>query len=115
MQKKILIATVRIDDFERLEEILKPFLDGGGEILFVQSRQEALVLAKELKPQLLLVDQSLVGNKKEWAQSALVLIGEKEHATAGPDYLERPLQADQVLERCRKVLGMTTPQHPPAM
>ena len=68
MQQKILVATEHKDDLEQLEEILSDFLERGGELLFAKKREEAIKLMKQAKPQILFLDNALVGNSDDWVE-----------------------------------------------
>ena len=119
MRNKILIVDSHERDRKELEQILLGIIKDGGELFFSSSRGEALeILAKE-HPQLVFLDAALIGKDEDvWVKTGayIVLICSKDRPQErSEDFVVKPFDADQVLEKCQGVLDLDhlAPQMPP--
>ena len=117
MQRKILVATANQQEAEQIEEILTEFLEKGGELLWAKKRDEALRLLKESKPQILFLDNALVGKSDEWlvGNTQIILIRNiEDNAMHGEDFVDRPLKKEQVMAKCHATFeSLTVARLPP--
>lgn len=96
MRNKILIVDANPQDKEKLEQILQGIVEEGGELIFVDKKEEGLAILHKEHPQLLFLDDPLYGEKKIWEhQGTSILLMSEVNA----------LSASQVLEKCRTVLN----------
>ncbi len=108
MQNKILIIDADPKDRQKLEEILQEVVQNGGEILFADKREEGLALLSKEHPKLVFLDTNLVGeNENEWVKEGVHIVvmrrsDEKEQRSE--DFVLKPLQRRQILEKCQTVL-----------
>lgn len=119
MRNKILIVDTHEKDRKELEQILQGIVKDGGELFFASSRREALKILKKEHPQLVFLDVALLGKDEDlWVKTgaSIVLICSKDRLQEqGEDFIVKPFDADQVLEKCQGVLDLDhlAPQIPP--
>ena len=119
MRNKILIVDKNKKDRDELEQILQKVVEVGGELFFTSSCDEALKIIAHEHPQLVFLDLSLVGKDEEvWVKddASIVLICPKDdYQERGEDFIVKPFDPDQVLEKCQGVLDLDhlAPQMPP--
>lgn len=118
MRNKILIIDANPHERHELEQILQEVVDEGGEIIFAEKRAEGLALIKKEHPQLVFLDNHLIGeNEDEWIEKGvhIVVMREKdEPSQKSEDFILKPLKSHQVLEKCRAALRKEpAPQLPP--
>jgi DNA-binding response OmpR family regulator len=125
MTKRILIVDDERHIRTLLESALEPLLDLGVEVAVAQSGHEALGAASERSPDLALIDANLSGiSGYELCRRLLelptatppyvILLGEKGNVADGPraaeagadDFILKPFDPDDVLERVSKILGL---------
>ena len=118
MRNKILIVDKNKKDRDQLEQILQKVVEVGGELLFAVSREEALKVIARERPQLVFLEISLLGEEEGWSatEGSIVLICKKgDLQERSEDFIVKPFEPDQVLEKCHGVLDLDhlAPQMPP--
>ena len=119
MRNKILIVDSHKKDRRELEQIFQGIVRNGGELFFASCRGEALEILTKEHPQLVFLDIALVGKDEEvWVKTGayIVLICSKDRLQErSEDFIVKPFDADQVLEKCQGVLDLDhlSPQMPP--
>ncbi len=118
MRNKILIIEPNQEDQERLEEILQGVVENGGELFFSPDRTSGLELLHKEQPQLVFLESSLVGEKEdEWIHDGVHIVlmryeGELEQKSE--DFVLKPFQETQILEKCQAALSsLEAPPIPP--
>ena len=125
MSKKVLIADDQPDSRRLLQDILARFTMVGVETIVARDGREAMSLAEQHKPDLILLDVMMphhdgfevckwVKHHPDLANSYVIMVlakiqpeDRKAAALAGADeYLTKPYDANAVIERMQKVLGV---------
>lgn len=125
MPKRILIVDHQRHLRTLLESALEPLLDAGVEIASVDSGASALEAAEERAPNLVLVDVALPGmsatelcrqlRQMEANPSACIIMmctqGQQDdlelwQAAGADDFLFKPFDPDQVVDRLSRILGI---------
>jgi DNA-binding NtrC family response regulator len=106
VRNKILIVDANMQDREQLEQILQEIVEEGGELFFVDKREDGLAILKKEHPQLVFLENSFLGDdEKAWIQEGVHLVFMHEI---------KPFETTKVLEKCRSVLHkMPAVQIPP--
>lgn len=118
MRNKVLIVDSNPKECQQLEQILQEVVEDGGELFFADKREDGLAIIANEHPQLVFLDNRLVGdNEDEWVEEGVhvvVMRDRHEPHQKSEDFVLKPLKPHQVLEKCRGVLKKEpAPQIPP--
>jgi len=110
MHKKILIVTSDRQEKEKIETIFEEMMEKGGELLFVDKKEDIMPLLDKEHPQLVFLDGDLMGSDTfpEIAEMHIVWIRKKGDARMeGEDTLFKPFTAHDVVAKCRQVMDLS--------
>lgn len=116
MQNKILILDSDPKVLQLIEQMLEEVVQAGAELFLTRRAGDALIILKRECPQLIFVDQALMGQEKGmWHQTGVHVVFTGDAAIAGEDCLVKPFNASQVLERCHRYLNQEAVRPMPPM
>ena len=113
---KILVVTTNAKERANIEEILYELVNGGVELFMASTKEHAIEILKREVPQLIFVDVAFMSEDEDvWTQNEahIVLMRKKDEAMqASEDYLIKPIQADQMIEKCYHLLNLSQKSGP---
>ncbi len=106
MRNKILVVESDAEAREQLEQMLQEVLEAGGELFFTQNREDALAIIAKEQPAIVFLDPRLVGGDLAvWKREGVHLVVTGEAKRDGADFLARPFEVEQVVEKCHLYLS----------
>lgn len=108
MRNKILIVEKNPEDQTALEKILHSLVEDGAELFFAKKKQAALAIMDREHPQLVFVDESLIGKDiEQWnikGVRVVVMQHKTESSQQREDFILKPFQQKEILEKCHSTL-----------
>lgn len=118
MRNKILIVDEQVEDREELGQILQEVMEEGGELFFADKREDGIAILKQEIPQLVLLNFTMEGDKKEWTYEGVHVIYMRPRHAGEQNQEEsifKPFKRAQVLQKCRSVLSRVPAAQIPPM